>query len=213
MKFQNFFNRQTAVIMLLTLGALLAISPAGLRKASVSSPAEIAAAITSESDHITAEDLAARIIDKDPDLLIVDLRPAEEYQRYHIPGAINIPLSRLFEPEFLEQLDEDRTTVLYSNGGAHSAQAWTLLKQTGIDAYTLLGGLNYWAEAILNPGKPGDLAEDSEVLQYQFQKSASAYFNQSRVDIQQKPAGQSPQPPKTNTLPPRKKKKKAGEGC
>lgn len=213
MKLQTFFNRQTAVIVLLTLGALLAISPAGLRKASIASPAEIAAIITSESDHITAEDLAARIIDKDPDLLIVDLRPVEEYQRYHIPGAINIPLSRLFEPEFLEQIEEDRTTVLYSNGGAHSAQAWTLLKQAGIDTYTLLGGLNYWAEAILNPGQPGDLAEDSEVLQYQFRKSASGYFNRGGADIQQPSPDQSSQPPKTNTLPPRKKKKKAGEGC
>lgn len=213
MKLHTFFNRQTAVIMLLMLGALLAISPAGLRKTSPGSPAEIAAAITSESDHITAEDLAARIIDKDPDLMIVDLRPAEEYQRYHIPGAINIPLSRLFEAEFLEQLDENKTTVLYSNGGAHSAQAWVLLKQAGIDAYTLLGGLNYWAEAILNPGQPGDLAEDSEVLQYQFRKSASGYFNRDGVEIQQPSPSQSPQPSQPKTTPVQKKKKKAGEGC
>lgn len=212
MKVHTFFNRQTAVIMLLMLGALLAISPAGLRKASVSSPGEIAATIISESDHITAEDLAARIINKDPDLLIVDLRPAEEYQQYHIPGALNIPLSRLFEPEFLAQLEEDKTIVLYSNGGAHSAQAWVLLKQAGIDTYTLLGGLNYWAEAILNPDQPGDLAEDSEVLQYQFRKSASGYFNRGEVDIQPQ-TRQPAQPSKPNLAPVQKKKKKAGEGC
>lgn len=208
---QNIFNRKFAAVLLVILGGLLAISPAGLKKAQSFSPREIAAAITSKSDHVTAEELAAWLVDKRPDILIVDIRPSEEYQQYHIPGAINIPLAKLFDPESLELLDQDRIVILYSNGGTHAAQAWVMLKQLGIESYVLLGGLNYWVEAILNPNPPGDLVADSEILKYQFRKSVSGYFGGSGVKIEEQ---------KKHTVKPKIKpkfklhrKKEADEGC
>lgn len=211
MNLQDIFNRKTAVLLLIILGVLLAISPAGMRKAGTLSPKEIGNSVINKSDHISAEDLAALIIDKSPDLLLVDLRPAEEYDQFHIEGAVNIPLSQLFERESLDMLSPDYTIVLYSNGGTHSAQAWVLLKQMGIDCYTLLGGLNYWAEAIMNPQPPGDLAADSEILQYQFRKSASGYFNSGGVAAEQdtKEAPAPSEPKKKIT----RKKKGGDEGC
>lgn len=211
MKLHEIFNRKSAVLLLIIFGALLAISPAGMRRAATLSPREITSSVINRSDHITAEELAALIIDKNPDLLLVDLRPAEEYNQFHIEGAVNIPFSQLFEEESLDMLSPDYTIVLYSNGGTHSAQAWVLLKQMGIDCYTLLGGLNYWAEAIMNPQPPDDLAADSEILQYQFRKSASGYFNTGGVTVEQdtKEATTPAAPKKTI-----KRKKKGGdEGC
>ncbi len=205
------FNRKSSAGLLLILGALLAMSPAGTRKANSFSPGEIASAIIGKSDHVEAEEVAAWVIDKNPDLLLVDLRSSEAYNQYHIPGAINIPLVQLFSEASLEILDNDQIRVLYSNGGTHAAQAWVMLTQMGIKSYVLLGGLNYWSEAILNPEPPDDLVADSEILKYQFRKSASGYFNGSGTAIEQNKTSE-----KQSHLKPKikfKKKKKAEEGC
>ena len=211
MQLTQIFDRRLAVGLLLVLGALLALSPAGLRQAEQLSAQDISHMVTGKSDHVTAEEVSAWIIDKQPDLLIVDLRSSEEYQQYHLPGAVNIPLTRLFEPESLDQLSDLYTIVLYSNGGTHAAQAWVLLQQMGIKSYVMLGGLNYWVDAILNPQPPGDLAADSEILQYQFRKGASGFFNGGGVSVEQEnqPAQSDATRPK---LPPRRKKK-GEEGC
>lgn len=210
MKITNLFDAKTAVILLLVLGALLAISPAGLRTAHNASPEELAAAITSKSNFVTAEDISAWIIDKRPDLFIIDLRSSEDYNQYHIPGAINIPLAKLFEQESLDMLSNDYLNVLYSNGDTNASQAWVMLSQTGIESYILMGGLNYWAKAILNPEPPGDLAADSEILRYQFRKSASGYFNAGGVAAAQENTAAKPaMKPKIKF----KKKKAAEEGC
>jgi rhodanese-related sulfurtransferase len=210
MKISTLFDRRFAAALLIILGALLAISPAGLRQPSHFSPQELVAAVASESDHVTAEDLSAWIIDKKPDLQIVDIRSSEEYTQYHIPGTVNIPLTQLFDEDSQELLDRDKIIVLYSNGGTHAAQAWVMLKQMGIDSYVLLGGLNYWAEAILNPKAPNDLVADSEILKYQFRKSASDYFAQGGIAPAQSDTSASQSQPKVKIDLQKKKKGRAG---
>ena len=211
MKLAEIFNRKVAAVFLVLLGALLAISPAGLRKASNFSNREIASSIASKSDHVTAEDVAAWVIDKRPDIILVDIRSTEEFTEYHIPGSINIPLAKLFDQESQDILRSDYTFILYSNGGTHAAQAWVMLKQMGIDSYVMLGGLNYWVSAILNPEPPDDLVADPEVLDYQFRKSASEFFNKGGVSAEQNEnSEQKPvAPPKIKF----KRKKQAEEGC
>jgi rhodanese-related sulfurtransferase len=206
---KEIFNRKTAAAFLLLSGLFLAISPAGLREASNISPKEIMTSIISKSDHVSAEQVAEWIINKRPDLLIVDIRSSDEYNQYHIPGAVNLPLAKLFESESLELLNDDFIIVLCSNGGTHAAQAWVLLKQLRIDSYVLLGGLNYWAQAILNPQPPDDLVADQEILQYQFQKAASEYFK-GGIPIEENKTQNEIKPiPKTK----QKKRKAADEGC
>jgi rhodanese-related sulfurtransferase len=204
-------DRRFGVALLILLGVMLALSPAGTRKAATFSPQALAEVITNESDHVLAEELAKWLIDKKPDLLVVDMRSAEEFAQYHIPGAVNIPFTNLFEQEAQEILADDKTIVLYSNGGTHAAQAWVLLKQMGIESYVLLGGLNYWTEAILNPKAPNELVADSEILKYQFQKSASGYFSPGGTVAAPADSATMPVKPKGQIDP--KQKKKARAGC
>lgn len=211
MNWRTLLDRRFGVALLILLGALLALSPAGTRKAATFTPQALAEAITNEADHITAEQLAQRLIDKKPDLLVVDMRSAEEFAQYHLPGAVNIPFNKLFEPEAQEAFSEDKTIVLYSNGGTHAAQAWVLLKQMGIESYVLLGGLNYWAEAILNPKTPNELVADSEILKYQFQKSAAGFFAPGGAIAA--PADSAATPAKPKVQIDLQKKKKARAGC
>lgn len=212
MAIKSIFNEKFAVGLLLVLGLLLAISPAGTRVSTMMTPEEVASSIASRSDQVTAEDLSSWIINKNPDLVIVDIRSSEAFNRYHIPGAINIPLAKLFDEKSKEILDSDNVVVLYSNGDMHASEAWVLLKQLNIDCYVLLGGLNYWAEAILNPKHPTDLAADSEILRYQFRKSVSGYFNNGGIAVQKNEASAPTNLPKPKMIK-FKKKKKVEEGC
>jgi len=56
---------------------------------------------------------------RDGECAIVDVREAHEYERGHIPGALNLPLSR-FDPG---DLPPDRRVVLVCQAGGRSAAA------------------------------------------------------------------------------------------
>jgi rhodanese-related sulfurtransferase len=45
---------------------------------------------------------------------VVEVLPPEEYERYHIKGAINLPLDQL-NAQTAAQLDRNRPVVVYCN--------------------------------------------------------------------------------------------------
>src|SRR5438045_1927838 len=51
-----------------------------------------------------------RMLKEEEDLAVIDVRDAEDYEKGHIPGAINLPRERW---ETLEGLQKDKTNVLY----------------------------------------------------------------------------------------------------
>jgi rhodanese-related sulfurtransferase/DNA-binding transcriptional ArsR family regulator len=65
------------------------------------------------------------------DVVVLDVRPAEEYQAGHLPGAVLIPLDEL--PGRLEELPRDRPIVAYCRGEycLMARQAVDLLQRHG----------------------------------------------------------------------------------
>jgi len=109
---------------------------------------ELAHTIEREDDHITVDELASMLMERNHRLRILDLRDSASYAQYHIPSAERIGITQLMD----ERLLHGDTTVLYSDGGIHAAQAWMLLAAKGHkNVYTLLGGLNEWNDRILFP--------------------------------------------------------------
>jgi thiosulfate/3-mercaptopyruvate sulfurtransferase len=101
-------------------------------------------------DHIEPEDLADMILRAEPNLVVVDVRPVEEYMDYHLPNAVNIPLKDLHQT--LMPYKNVGTIVLYSNGMTHPAQARDSLYRSGYDnCYMLTDGLNGFIERCLTP--------------------------------------------------------------
>jgi rhodanese-related sulfurtransferase len=120
---------------------------------------ELALAVGSETDHIKASELADKIIAGDMDYLLIDLRSAEDYARYHIPSAINMPLASLD----LTELPRNTKILLYSEGGIHASQAWFLFKANQFPwVYQLKEGLNAWMDEVVYPSKP--MGEDPQQL-------------------------------------------------
>ena len=80
-----------------------------------------AGAMVEEMDPAT---LRARLADGDP-VQVVDIRPTDEFERGHIPGAINVPLTR-----FAREVDRHewgRDIVVACPIGESSRQAARLL--------------------------------------------------------------------------------------
>ena len=115
--------------------------------------ADLARQIENEDDHVTALELAQWIRERKPGLGVIDVRSEAEFDAYHIPSARRIPLGTLAT---LAPRDGE-TLVLYSEGGAHAAQGWVLLRSAGHrQVYFLRGGLLDWMEDVMNPSLPTD---------------------------------------------------------
>ena len=49
--------------------------------------------------YISTDNLAHKIISKDPSILLIDVRDEKSYANYTIPNALNIPLNKLLDEE------------------------------------------------------------------------------------------------------------------
>ena len=110
-------------------------------------------AIESGEDHIGTKELAERILRGDQSLALIDLRPAEEFAGFHLPGAVNLSLPELLGDQGKPWLtDPERLIVLCSNGPAHAGQAWIELQHRGVrNAKVLDGGLEQFRTDMLTP--------------------------------------------------------------
>jgi NADPH-dependent 2,4-dienoyl-CoA reductase/sulfur reductase-like enzyme/rhodanese-related sulfurtransferase len=69
---------------------------------------------------------------------VCDVRTREEYERGHIPGAVNIPLDELRER--LREVDHGRRIIAYCHVGQRGYFATRILSQAGYDVANLSGG-------------------------------------------------------------------------
>ncbi|MCC6670236.1 MAG: hypothetical protein IT458_04195 [Planctomycetes bacterium] len=147
---------QTAALGALGLALVLALAQGEFRApAAQTGTIAWAAEVERGMDHIAATELAgllARGGDRVP--LLVDVRPAAEYQAFHLPGAVNLDLPGLLgEPgRALLAAHAGREIVLYSNGPGHPGQAWVALRARGHDRVRVLdGGLDSFVAEVLTP--------------------------------------------------------------
>jgi rhodanese-related sulfurtransferase/DNA-binding transcriptional ArsR family regulator len=80
------------------------------------------------------------------EIVLVDVRPSEEYESDHIPGAISIPIDEL--ASHLSDLPTEREIVTYCRGPycVYSAQAVSELRNKGFMAYRMEEGVQEWKQ-------------------------------------------------------------------
>ncbi len=126
--------------------------------------------------YYSPDEIAGMIINEDPTLQLIDVRNADEFEKFSLPGAINIPLADILTEQWQYYLDQDvKVNIFYSNGTLTSDKAWMITRQLGYENnYVLMGGLNYWVETIMNPEVPHSTSPDEEFARYDFRKGAGA---------------------------------------
>jgi len=93
---------------------------------------------------IDAADLITAISDNE-NLVIVDARSADAFQREHIPGAASFPHREMNE-EAAKRLDRAALYVVYCDGiGCNASTKGALnLARLGFTVKELIGGLDWW---------------------------------------------------------------------
>ncbi|HHB90922.1 MAG TPA: STAS domain-containing protein [Anaerolineae bacterium] len=80
--------------------------------------------------------------------LVIDVREPREFRRSHIPQAVNMPLSHIFD--YLDELPKDRVIVIVARTERRAWRAAAVLKQHGFERLQILaGGMLAWEGADL----------------------------------------------------------------
>jgi DNA-binding transcriptional MerR regulator/rhodanese-related sulfurtransferase len=124
---------------------------------------------------MTPDELAFRILDNDPGLVIVDVRGAKEFQKMTLPGAVNIPVHSLFGKEWSSLLGvRHRQRVFIDNDGTMARNAGLLAARLGYTNVSMLeGGLNALRSTILDFRAPAEPPPRALEATYRFRARAS----------------------------------------
>jgi len=199
-------------LFIIPMGLIIAAVPQNKTKPYKLSADELLNEAKTRTQYVTPETVADMIVKKDPTLRLIDVRSQDEFEKFSLPGAINVPIADLLSDQYTDILNQDvKMNVFYSNGSLTANEAWMVTRQLGFkNNYVLEGGLNYWFDAILNPKKPESTNSDEEFAKYDFRKSAgSALGGRGIVES----AAASSAPSNKPAVMPIAKKKKASGGC
>jgi sulfur-carrier protein adenylyltransferase/sulfurtransferase len=96
---------------------------------------------------ITATDLKKRI-DAGEDIQLIDVRQPDEHEFAKIEGAKLIPLGQIVQR--MDEIDENRETVIHCKMGGRSAKAIEALQRAGFKGKVsnLRGGITAWSDEV-----------------------------------------------------------------
>jgi len=194
------------------LGLIIAAVPENTTKAYKLTAEELLEEARGGAQFMSTDEIADMVIQKDPSFQLIDVRAQNDFEKYHLPNAINIPLTDILSEDWADILDQDvKMNVFYSNGTMKANEAWMITRQLGFENnYVMQGGLNYWVETILNPTAPASTSPDEEIARYDFRKGAGmALGGGGAVTNNKSTKKDSPKP----VIKRKKKKKRAAGGC
>lgn len=97
-----------------------------------------------ELEKISVEELQARL--RNDDVILIDVRPREEYLSGHLPGALSIPLGEL--ENRVGEISRDKAIVVYCRGPycIYADEAIEMLVERGWSATRLEEGVVEWQQ-------------------------------------------------------------------
>lgn len=124
---------------------------------------------------MTADELAFRLMDKDNNIFIYDLRPEKEFNETMLPNSVRLTINNLFEKEFTKLLSVRKRINIFIDGNDSLAnKAAYIAKELGYsETYVLTGGFNQFKKDILDFKKPEVINNKHELDTYTFRESAS----------------------------------------
>jgi rhodanese-related sulfurtransferase len=178
----NGFHHRLAGIAVLALGLILVFLPDYKERLfnEVSDPEYLKSHPVKE---MTADELAFRIIDKDPKIVVIDVRPAKEFESMMLPGSTNIETQQIFQKEFSEVLgNRHKRKVFVSNDEVQSRTAALIAQELGYENISVLcGGIDHFVNAVI-------LRKEEDVTNtcpFQFANNTQQSQSTPNVDAQQ----------------------------
>lgn len=174
----------TLASVLVLLGIGLVFLKANTNKDELN-PEKLLTEITENTRYISTDELAKRIIESDPSVQLIDVRPPNEAAKFMLQGAVNIPLADILKENSQAVFGQDgKDFIFYSNDDIFANQAWTITRRLGIkNLHVLKGGLNCWAETILQPVAPAATEPQEAFDLYQARLGASQFFTGATLEV------------------------------
>lgn len=164
-------------VLLILLALLLVILPKkdGKKEMEAKIQQEM---VSNKSFYLTADQVTHRIIENDPTLLLIDLRPADQYKKFALPGSINLHPDSLLSKSTLELFKQSgKDKILLDETGSISEKSWLTCSGNGINRiYVLKGGMNEWTNTILKEQAPSATASTTDLDLISFRNAARQFF-------------------------------------
>jgi len=146
-------------------------------------------------------------------LVLVDIRPADEFFKGHIEGAVNIPVMNLLDRKVLgffnELSDDGQEVVLYGDDQLQANGPWLLLKQVGISNLKILRGGYQLYKMLPLPDSLMNMTEHLVLVEKSRIDTASLRKKENAVVM---PVAKTQKVQKEKIVPV-KKEESAGGGC
>ncbi len=138
----------------------------------------------SKTEYRTISPEAAKtLLDNGKELVLVDVRTAEEYAEKHIPGAILIPNEEIGDNRSEELDDLNTTIIVYCRSGNRTKTASEKLISMGYTDVRDLGGINDWPYATVTGSEIGVWQKDDTTVKSGVLSSfTSTDLNGAKID-------------------------------
>lgn len=97
--------------------------------------------------HLT-HDEARAMIASNPDVIILDVRTPQEFEKKHIVNAVLLPIEDLREGDFSKIPDKDATILIYCWTGRRAADSAQILIDNGYTNVYEMGGIVDWIGSV-----------------------------------------------------------------
>lgn len=77
---------------------------------------------------------------------LLDVRENAEWNAGHVPGAVHVPVKNV-AAQALKRLPKGRPVIVTCRTGSRSRGATRILREKGIEAFSLSGGMSAWESA------------------------------------------------------------------
>lgn len=204
-------TRIKLALAIIPLGLIIAAVPENTTKPYKLTADQMLNEVQQGTQFISVDQVADMVVQKDPSLQLIDVRDKDEFDKFHLPGAINVPLNDLLSADNEYFVNQDvKMNVFYSNGVTHSNSAWMICRQLGfMNNYVMEGGLNHWAETIMNPQSPKSTSANDEFARYDFRKAVNSAMGGGSLESLESSSSESAKP----KIVRKKTKKRVAGGC
>lgn len=138
-------------IMLIGVGIIIAFLPFNNAKSFQLKPDKLLSRSASKDIYFSVDQVARFINNEDTSFQLIDVRSAEQFKAFNIPGSVNIPFNDFSNPKWEVYLNQkELKNIYYGNGDQTASYAWTISTGLGYgNNFIMRGGLNEWYKTIM----------------------------------------------------------------
>jgi sulfur-carrier protein adenylyltransferase/sulfurtransferase len=172
--------RKKVSLLLILLSIILALLPLTANRSFSEEPSRLLAEVLGEDVSVTVDEVAEFIVMEDPTVILIDLRPAAEYSKAAIPGALNVPWSGFIESDPDTWLSNRGIKVIfYSTGNLEADYALVYSRGMGYDnCFIMEGGIKEWIRTVIETKFSGERITARENALFETRRRAGEMYTE-----------------------------------